>query len=264
MFIRYYGPELQIGNAAVDAEREPRDLVSGDFNNDGTPDLLIVNAGLSSATHQIVLGQPAPNAPLGSIVRISTPPGMAKARVADFDHDGKDDVVLFPGVGSVFGFFEREQNLIANAQRIIDGLQPEGVLLPIIVAEIAGDAAEAQHEVVIFESIMPTDYPFVCEIEVLCFVQDNLQTGHIGEDRANRLSDVGGGEASRGDLIEQRLEQVVVGLIDERHLCAGMAKLFAEGEPTESCTQDQHPHRLVHCHVGSCRRWQSNGQMGCA
>jgi len=127
MFIRYYGPELQIGNAAVDAEREPRDLVSGDFNNDGTPDLLIVNAGLSSATHQIVLGQPAPNAPLGSIVRISTPPGMAKARVADFDHDGKDDVVLFPGAGAVPG----QQPLVLLQRTVQDG--PPAFAAPIVV-----------------------------------------------------------------------------------------------------------------------------------
>lgn len=103
MFIRAFGPAQRIGNPAVVAEREPRDLLAGDFDQDRVPDLLIVNAGLGSAVHHVVRGQPAPAPPLGEIVRFATPAGMSKGRVADFDRDGRDDVLLVPGAGAALG-----------------------------------------------------------------------------------------------------------------------------------------------------------------
>ncbi len=100
MFIRYFGLARRIGDPGVPAERDPRDLLTGDFNGDAIPDLLIVNAGLGTAVHHIVLGQQAPAPPLGDVVRFSSPAGMNRGRVCDLDRDGADDVVLFPGPGT--------------------------------------------------------------------------------------------------------------------------------------------------------------------
>ncbi len=96
LFIRF-GPTRRIGDPEQAADRSPRDLLSGDFDRDGIPDLLILNEGAAAATLHLVRGQRAPAAPLGLVQRLPCIPGMVKGRVADFDGDGGPDVVLLPG-----------------------------------------------------------------------------------------------------------------------------------------------------------------------
>ncbi|MCA8973687.1 MAG: VCBS repeat-containing protein [Planctomycetes bacterium] len=98
MFLRF-GTRQQIGDPQVPAERGPRDLGSGDFDGNGVPDLFIVNAGLGTAVHHVVLGQAIPAPPLGAVHRIAGAAGMAKCRVGFFDGDDLADVLLIPGHG---------------------------------------------------------------------------------------------------------------------------------------------------------------------
>lgn len=99
MFIRF-GPPQRLGNPDVVGERGPGDLATGDLDGDQVPDFLAVNAGGAQAVHQIVLGQSAPLAPLGAQRRILTPGGVARTRLADFDRDGRLDVLLVPSSGA--------------------------------------------------------------------------------------------------------------------------------------------------------------------
>lgn len=102
LFIRF-GSARRIGDPESAEDRSPRDLVSGDFNLDGAPDLLVVNEGVSSGSMLLLLGQAAPLPPLGSVHRFPIARGMSKARVADFDGDGSPDVLLLPGPNSSVG-----------------------------------------------------------------------------------------------------------------------------------------------------------------
>ena len=95
MFIRFGAPK-QIGDPEVLAERDPRDLVAGDFDGDGVPDLAIINAGGITAAMHIVPGRLAPDPPLGDVITWGISPGMDKCGTADFDRDGLPDLVLFP------------------------------------------------------------------------------------------------------------------------------------------------------------------------
>lgn len=96
MFQRFAAPRA-IGDLEVAAERDPRDLVVGDFDGDLVPDLLVVNAGAGNAVHHVVLGQARPLPPLGAVHRIDAPGGSWKARAARFDDDAIPDVLLVPG-----------------------------------------------------------------------------------------------------------------------------------------------------------------------
>lgn len=102
----------QIGNHQLGPQRNPRDLLVGDFNNDNVPDLFVVNEGGATANHLLVLGQQRPDPPLGDVVVIAAPPGSTSGRVADFDGDGLLDVLLVPGPLAPMG--QRPQVLFAT------------------------------------------------------------------------------------------------------------------------------------------------------
>ena len=96
MFQPFATPQ-QVGNHQLDPQRNPRDLLVGDFNGDGVPDLFVVNEGGLTAEHMLVLGQTRPDPPLGDVEAVAAPPGSNSGRVADFDGDGLPDIVLVPG-----------------------------------------------------------------------------------------------------------------------------------------------------------------------
>ncbi|HLQ36567.1 MAG TPA: VCBS repeat-containing protein, partial [Planctomycetota bacterium] len=96
MFIRFGAPR-RVGDPESPNERQPRGLCAADFDGDRVPDLVCVNAGATAATHELILGQAAPSAPLGQAFRFSGDPGSQQCRAADLDGDGVQDLVLLPG-----------------------------------------------------------------------------------------------------------------------------------------------------------------------
>ena len=102
MFQPFGAPE-PVADLESLAERNPRDLLVGDFNQDQVPDLFVVNSGIGIANHLVVLGQARPLPPLGAVHRIPAPPDSWRGRVADFDGDGLADVLLVPDPQSVGG-----------------------------------------------------------------------------------------------------------------------------------------------------------------
>ncbi|MBX3463561.1 MAG: VCBS repeat-containing protein [Planctomycetes bacterium] len=96
MFQPFAAPR-QIGDHEVAAERQPRDITSGDFDADGVPDMFLCNAGAATAVHHLVLGRPRPATPLGDVHRFPGAPGMFACRAAAFDGDGVPDLLLVPG-----------------------------------------------------------------------------------------------------------------------------------------------------------------------
>jgi hypothetical protein len=56
----------------------------------------------------------------------------------------------------------------------------------------------------------------VCGIDRRHLAQQHVHIPAVAGDGANRRRDLGGGQAGGGDLIQQRLEQMVVALVDQR------------------------------------------------
>lgn len=103
MFQPFAAPR-KIGNHEIAAEHSPRDLLVGDFDGDGIPDLFVVNeGGNSDAVHHVVLGQGRPAPPLGAVFRFPAAGGSRIGRVGFFDGDSLLDIVLVPGPGAAPG-----------------------------------------------------------------------------------------------------------------------------------------------------------------
>lgn len=96
MFQPFAAP-IQVGNHEIAAERNPRDLLVGDFDGDQVPDMFVVNEGVpGGVVHHVVLGQERPAPPIGAVVPVHAMVGAAAGRVAFFDGDDLPDIILIP------------------------------------------------------------------------------------------------------------------------------------------------------------------------
>ncbi len=93
----------QVGDHQLALQRNPKDLLVGDFNHDNIPDLFVVNEGIGDAEHLVICGQARPDPPLGSVLAIPAQSGSTSGRAADFDGDGFLDVLLVPGPNAPAG-----------------------------------------------------------------------------------------------------------------------------------------------------------------
>ncbi len=75
-------------------------------------------------------------------------------------------------------------------------------------------------------------------VDALHLREDDLDVFLVAEDFAQRPGDVGGREAGRGHLIEQRLEEVVVAAVDERHVHLLALELLDGFQPAEAAADD--------------------------
>ena len=80
--------------------------------------------------------------------------------------------------------------------------------------------------------------------------EDHVDARHVREDRAQRARDVLGGQLRRGHLVEQRLELVVVGAVDQRRADARLAEGLRRGDARQAAAEHQH---VGHSDISSMR-----------
>ena len=150
------------------------------------------------------------------------------------NHDNGHEPVVFDGVGFIFSFFKREQDTAAEAQRVVESLEAGRELLPFVVAEVAGVAAQREHEIVVFQRARFEEHFLLREVETDRLVEQHGDVGTVGQDGADGLRDIRGGQRAGGHLIEQRLEQMMVGPVNDRDARIGMPKMLAERQAAEA------------------------------
>ena len=124
--------------------------------------------------------------------------------------------------------------------------RPRRELFPFRMAEIAGLAAQSQHEVVVFQRIFFEEHLFLSEAETRHLVQQHSDVGPVGKDGTNRLGDFWCGKSAGGHLIKQRLKQMIIRAIHHRQPRIGYLKMFAKHQPAEASAQNDHMFASIH------------------
>ena len=105
------------------------------------------------------------------------------------------------------------------------------------MTKVARPAAQPDHEIVVSKlpHRRPNASPIHVDVEDLGHV--DLDVWAVGQDGPDGLGDVGLGKPSGGNLIKERLEEMVVLAVNQDDVCFRMPERAAEGKPGKPSTQ---------------------------
>jgi hypothetical protein len=120
--------------------------------------------------------------------------------------------------------------------------QSERVLRPFrLVTEITSLRSRCDYEDVVGEVVsFAHDDDTAGHVNALCLAHFHTDVRHVFQKRADRRCDFRGFEDRRGDLKKERLEEVMIVAIDERHLGIVVAQLTDDGNTRKSTADDHH------------------------
>jgi hypothetical protein len=104
--------------------------------------------------------------------------------------------------------------------------------------EVGVRGAGGDHQEVVRQLALVDAHPAGVRLDRVGLGQQHRGVGLASQDAADRLGDVGGVERRRGHLVQQRLEQVMVAPIDERHLHGAPAQTARRVEAREASSDD--------------------------
>ena len=142
---------------------------------------------------------PASSTPVGP------PPTTTKVRYAR----------CLSGSFSFSAQLECDQHAPADLGRLLECLEAGRELLPLRMAEITVAGAARENQVVERNLAIVTEHRPALEIHPADMAEVNLDVWRSPELHANRNRDVGGIQARGRHLIQQRLEQVMIPMVDE-------------------------------------------------
>ena len=101
--------------------------------------------------------------------------------------------------------------------------------------------AGGEYEVIVFELGTAAEVSAATlHVEVRDLIHEDKRVGGP-QDCADRLGNVGCGEHSHGDLIEQRLKGVVILAVDNGDVDIGIRELHGRIQAGKACADDEHP-----------------------
>ncbi len=149
------------------------------------------------------------------------------------------------GVVLALGCLERDEDPAPDLGRVVDRLEARREGDPVVVIEVREPHARRDDQRVVRDraAIREKDLATL-RVDPGRFAEQHRGVPVAAQDRAQRLGDVAGGQGAGGDLVEHRLEQVVVAPIDQRQAHAWLATEPASGvQPAEPATDHHDPER---------------------
>ena len=164
--------------------------------------------------------------------------GELDARRPCADDDEAQQAFAARGVGLHLGRFERAQDTAADRRRVVDRLQPRSERLPVVVAEIRVRRARRDDEVIERQRAIAKLDDAPRRVDGSDFAEQHRRVALPAQNRADRPRDIRRRQACRRDLVEQRLEQVIVVPVDDRDVGVGARERLRGEQPAESCADD--------------------------
>ena len=128
-------------------------------------------------------------------------------------------VVLGP-----LGLLEGRQDLIAQRDRVRERLERERRLLPLVVPEVRGVRAAGDDQAVVADLLAAVQRQLApLGVDLGHLGHRHADVGLLAQHAADRGRAVAHRQHAGGELVEQRLEQVVVRAVDERDVDVGLA-----------------------------------------
>jgi hypothetical protein len=158
---------------------------------------------------------------------------------------GADDDEGEPGTFFVFGFgalgaFESVEQLVAHTSGFFDGFQAGSVFPPMVIAVVGGLGAGGDDEGVVGKCVTVGQEDFFgLWIDVNGFAEENFDIFLAAEDGADRRGDFGGRKRASGDLVEERLEEVEIALVEKGDVHVGALESLGGDQTRETSTQDE-------------------------
>ncbi len=154
------------------------------------------------------------------------------------DDDEAQQPLAARRVGLHLGRFECAEDSPPDRRRVVDRLQPRRVRLPVVVAEIRMRGARRDDEVIERQRAVADLDDAPRRVDGRDFAEQHRRVALPAQDGADRPCDVGRRQAGRRDLIEQRLEQVIVVPVDDRDVGVDARERLRGEQAAESCADD--------------------------
>ena len=111
---------------------------------------------------------------------------------------------------------------------------------PLVFAEVARFRAEGDDEEIVVEHAIAEMGLFGLQVDARDLPHERGDVFVLGEDAAQRLRDLRHGQPRGGDLIQQRLEEVMIPTIDKRDAEALIAEFFRAFQAGEAAAKNEH------------------------
>ena len=164
--------------------------------------------------------------------------GQFDARGASADNDEGEEAFAFARVIGVFGRFKRQEHLAADAQGVFEGFEAGSELFPFRVSKITGATAESEHQIIVMKSALLQANAAALEIEIGDLIQEHGDLRLIRENGAHGLGDFGRGQSCGGNLVEEWLEEVMIGAVHNGHGCSRVTKVLTKSQAAEARAKD--------------------------
>ena len=154
------------------------------------------------------------------------------------------------GVGLELGRLERRQDPAPDLDRVLERLESRRGVAPLVVPEVVVPRAGRYDEAVVLEPRAAVEHHTAAlEVEARHVAEDDASVALALEQSAQRRGDLRGGERAGRGLVQQRLEEMEVALVDERDLDRRPAKPAHRLEAGEAAADDDDAVGMFEAHA---------------
>jgi hypothetical protein len=134
----------------------------------------------------------------------------------------------------LFGFFKRHQNTLSDLQSVGNRFESRCMIFPVVVAKVVVLGARCQDKRVECNgSAVPQCYVLLTTVNGYNFTEYGFYIFFASKQCPDGNCNIAGRKGRRGNLVKQRLKQMMILPVDDRELGVGGGKMAAKLQTAE-------------------------------